>query len=80
MPDETIASLLCGHSERLAIAFNFIQNPVPSRIQIVKNLRVCGDCRELIREMQNCPSSFFLYFRRRHKVDCSNSSMFDRSS
>ena len=46
MEDETAQSILCGHSERLAIAFNLIQRPVPSRIQVTKNLRVCGDCRE----------------------------------
>jgi len=43
--DESIESVLCGHSEKLAIAYNFIQRPVPSIIQITKNLRVCGDCR-----------------------------------
>ncbi|CAF1285026.1 unnamed protein product [Rotaria sp. Silwood1] len=43
--DETIASVLCGHSERLAIAFNFVVNPNTSLIQVAKNLRVCGDCR-----------------------------------
>ena len=43
---ETIESVLCGHSEKLAIAFNFIQKPAPSLIQITKNLRVCGDCRK----------------------------------
>ncbi len=26
--------------------FNLIQRPRPTRIQIVKNLRICGDCRE----------------------------------
>ena len=43
---ETIASVLCGHSEKLAIAWNFVLNPNAIRIQITKNLRVCGDCRE----------------------------------
>jgi hypothetical protein len=43
--DETVESVLCGHSERLAIAYNFIQKPLPSVIQLTKNLRVCGDCR-----------------------------------
>ncbi|CAF1237279.1 unnamed protein product [Adineta steineri] len=37
-------SVLSRHSERLAIAFNLIQRPIPNRIQITKNLRVCGDC------------------------------------
>ena len=43
---ESPESVLCGHSEKLAIAFNFIQHPQPSFIQITKNLRVCGDCRK----------------------------------
>ena len=43
---ESIQSVLCGHSEKLAIAYNFIQRPIPSVIQITKNLRVCGDCRK----------------------------------
>jgi hypothetical protein len=43
---ESIESVLCGHSEKLAIAFNLIQRPQPSFIQITKNLRVCGDCRK----------------------------------
>ncbi|CAF1315617.1 unnamed protein product, partial [Rotaria sordida] len=42
--EETIQSVLGGHSERLALAFNFIQRPVPDFIQITKNLRICGDC------------------------------------
>jgi hypothetical protein len=46
MSDETVESVLNSHSERIALAFNFIQNPVPSEIQITKNLRICGDCRE----------------------------------
>jgi hypothetical protein len=43
--DESVASVLCGHSEKLAIAWNFVANPNASRIQLTKNLRVCGDCR-----------------------------------
>ncbi|CAF4560016.1 unnamed protein product, partial [Rotaria magnacalcarata] len=34
---ETIQSVLCGHSEKKAIALNFIQRPVPKFIQIAKN-------------------------------------------
>lgn len=45
MEDETEESILNGHSERLAIALNLIQRPQPKSFQIVKNLRVCGDCR-----------------------------------
>ncbi|CAF1681964.1 unnamed protein product, partial [Adineta ricciae] len=42
--NETTESVLYGHSERLAIAWNFVVNPHASTIQITKNLRVCGDC------------------------------------
>ncbi|CAF0965372.1 unnamed protein product [Rotaria sordida] len=44
--EETIESVLCGHSEKLAIAYNLIQRPLPDFIQVTKNLRVCGDCHE----------------------------------
>ncbi len=44
--DETVESVLCGHSERLALAWNFVVNPHATRIQMTKNLRVCGDCRK----------------------------------
>lgn len=44
--NESVESMLCGHSEKLAIAFNLMQRPQPTFIQITKNLRVCGDCRE----------------------------------
>ena len=45
-PDETIETLLCGHSERLAMAAHFMRNRKPKRIQMTKNLRICGDCRK----------------------------------
>ncbi|CAM4865239.1 unnamed protein product [Rotaria socialis] len=44
--DETVESLLCGHSERLAMALHFIRNRKPKRIQLTKNLRICGDCHQ----------------------------------
>ncbi|CAF4242007.1 unnamed protein product, partial [Adineta steineri] len=47
--DETVESVLCGHSERLAIAWNFVQNPNATRIRVAKNLRVCGDCHRAIK-------------------------------
>ena len=50
---ESIESILCGHSEKLAIAYNFIENRQPSVIQVTKNLRMCGDCRK-------CESSIIL--------------------
>ncbi|CAF1464338.1 unnamed protein product [Rotaria sordida] len=55
--DETIESVLCGHSERLAIAWNFVVNPNATRIQVTKNLRVCGDChqaKKLIAAIRQC--------------------------
>ncbi|KAJ6821593.1 pentatricopeptide repeat-containing protein, chloroplastic [Iris pallida] len=36
--------LLCGHSERLAIAFGILNSPPGSTIRVAKNLRVCNDC------------------------------------
>ncbi|GAA0145597.1 hypothetical protein LIER_05759 [Lithospermum erythrorhizon] len=36
--------LLCGHSERLAIAFGLLNTKPETPLQIMKNLRVCGDC------------------------------------
>lgn len=81
--DETTESVLCGHSERLAIVFNLLQRPIPSRIQIVKNLRVCGDCRKL-KNYSNTPCSVFernsICFRFSYKNDCSNTSVSDHSS
>lgn len=46
-PGETNQSVLWAHSEKLAIGLQFIQQPKPSVIEIVKNLRICGDCRKL---------------------------------
>ncbi|XWS57962.1 hypothetical protein CRYUN_Cryun09bG0218200 [Craigia yunnanensis] len=36
--------LLCGHNKRLAIAFGLLNTKLGTPLQIVKNLRVCGDC------------------------------------
>ncbi|CAM4833947.1 unnamed protein product [Rotaria magnacalcarata] len=44
--DKTIESVLCGHSEKLAIAFKLIPRSLPEFTQITKDLRICGDCRE----------------------------------
>ncbi|MCO5605937.1 hypothetical protein L7F22_060123 [Adiantum nelumboides] len=35
---------LCGHSEKLAIAFGLISLPHGTTIRVSKNLRMCGDC------------------------------------
>jgi hypothetical protein len=36
--------MLCGHSERLAIAFGLLNTKPGTPLQVMKNLRVCGDC------------------------------------
>ena len=35
---------LCGHSEKMALAFGLISTPGGTPLRIIKNLRVCGDC------------------------------------
>ncbi|XP_059659374.1 pentatricopeptide repeat-containing protein At2g27610 [Cornus florida] len=47
--DEHKEVILFKHSERLAIAFGLIATPPGTPIQIVKNLRVCGDCHTVIK-------------------------------
>lgn len=37
-------TLLCGHSEKLAIAFGILNTPPGTTIRVAKNLRVCNDC------------------------------------
>ncbi|CAL0325008.1 unnamed protein product [Lupinus luteus] len=39
--------LLCGHSEKLAMAFGILNLPPGRTIRVTKNLRVCGDCHEM---------------------------------
>ncbi|KAJ0982896.1 hypothetical protein J5N97_011151 [Dioscorea zingiberensis] len=36
--------ILCGHSEKLAIAFGILNTPPGTPIRVAKNLRVCNDC------------------------------------
>ncbi|XP_057873381.1 pentatricopeptide repeat-containing protein DOT4, chloroplastic-like [Cryptomeria japonica] len=42
--DDEKEHILCGHSERLAIAFGIISTCHGTPIRVIKNLRVCGDC------------------------------------
>ncbi|RDX75653.1 Pentatricopeptide repeat-containing protein DOT4, chloroplastic, partial [Mucuna pruriens] len=45
--DDMKEVLLCGHSEKLAMAFGIL-NLVPGRtVRVTKNLRVCEDCHEM---------------------------------
>ncbi|XP_052190992.1 pentatricopeptide repeat-containing protein At1g34160 [Diospyros lotus] len=40
---------LCYHSEKLAVAFGLISTGESSPIQVIKNLRICGDCHVVIK-------------------------------
>lgn len=44
--EEEKETLLCGHSEKLAIAFGILNSPPGTTIRVAKNLRVCNDCHE----------------------------------
>ncbi|KAK8660873.1 hypothetical protein V6N13_051781 [Hibiscus sabdariffa] len=44
--EEEKEALLCGHSEKLAIAFGILNTPPGTTIRVAKNLRVCNDCHE----------------------------------
>ena len=46
--EEKVRALYC-HSEKLAIAYGLISTPPSSRIRVIKNLRVCGDCHNAIK-------------------------------
>ncbi|OMO75480.1 hypothetical protein COLO4_26097 [Corchorus olitorius] len=41
--------ILCGHSEKLAVAFGLLNTPPGSPLQIIKNLRICADCHAVIK-------------------------------
>lgn len=49
MEEEHKEIMLAQHSERLAIAFGLIATPHEIPLQIVKNLRICGDCHNVIK-------------------------------
>uniref|UniRef100_A0A0E0L346 DYW domain-containing protein n=1 Tax=Oryza punctata TaxID=4537 RepID=A0A0E0L346_ORYPU len=42
-------AMLVAHSERLALAFGLTATPPGTPLQIVKNLRVCGDCHMVMK-------------------------------
>lgn len=42
---------LCGHSEKLAMAFGMLNLPPGKTIRVTKNLRICGDCHEMAKFM-----------------------------
>lgn len=47
--EEQKETMLVMHSERLALAFGLIATPPRTPLQIVKNLRVCGDCHMVMK-------------------------------
>ncbi|KAJ0083664.1 hypothetical protein Patl1_30440 [Pistacia atlantica] len=51
--DEHKEAILSQHSERLAIAFGLVTTPAGVHLQIFKNLRVCGDCHNVIKLISN---------------------------
>ncbi|KAL2895309.1 hypothetical protein RDABS01_011218 [Bienertia sinuspersici] len=40
--------MLCGHSEKLAVAFGLLNTPPGFPLRVIKNLRICGDCHAVI--------------------------------
>ncbi|CAH9132900.1 unnamed protein product [Cuscuta epithymum] len=44
--EEVKVTMLCNHSERLAIAFALLNTVPGTKVMVTKNLRVCGDCHE----------------------------------
>ncbi|KAJ6802248.1 putative pentatricopeptide repeat-containing protein, mitochondrial [Iris pallida] len=46
LEEEVKERMLCSHSERLAIAFGLLNTGPGTRIVVIKNLRVCGDCHD----------------------------------
>jgi hypothetical protein len=44
MSDDDKEAYLCGHCEKLAIAFGLLSTPPGTPIRVAKNLRVCVDC------------------------------------
>ena len=41
--------ILCGHSEKLAVALGLLSTPPGTPIRVIKNLRICADCHAAIK-------------------------------
>ncbi|KAA8537481.1 hypothetical protein F0562_027089 [Nyssa sinensis] len=41
--------ILCGHSEKLAVAFGLLNTCPGTPLRVIKNLRICGDCHAVIK-------------------------------
>ncbi|XP_071703437.1 pentatricopeptide repeat-containing protein At1g20230 [Rutidosis leptorrhynchoides] len=47
--DQEKEHILCGHSEKLAVVLGLLNTPHGSSLQVIKNLRICGDCHDVIK-------------------------------
>ncbi|KAL8135710.1 hypothetical protein AgCh_010370 [Apium graveolens] len=47
--DQEKELILCGHSEKLAVVFGLLNTLPGTPIQVMKNLRICGDCHVVIK-------------------------------
>ncbi|XVE69008.1 hypothetical protein DITRI_Ditri09bG0115400 [Diplodiscus trichospermus] len=52
--------ILCGHSEKLAVALGLLNCPPGSPLQIIKNLRICGDCHAVIKFISGFEGSAYV--------------------
>ncbi|XP_074561483.1 LOW QUALITY PROTEIN: pentatricopeptide repeat-containing protein At1g20230-like, partial [Curcuma longa] len=41
--------ILCGHSEKLAVALGLVNTPAGTSLRVIKNLGICGDCHATIK-------------------------------
>ncbi|KAM0938698.1 putative tetratricopeptide-like helical domain superfamily, DYW domain-containing protein [Dioscorea sansibarensis] len=41
--------MLCGHSEKLAVALGLINTSPGTPLRVIKNLRICGDCHAVMK-------------------------------
>ncbi|KVI07747.1 pentatricopeptide repeat-containing protein At1g20230 [Cynara cardunculus var. scolymus] len=47
--DQEKEHILCGHSEKLAVVLGLLNTSPGSTLQVIKNLRICGDCHTVIK-------------------------------
>lgn len=47
--DQEKEHILCGHSEKLAVVFGLLNTLPGTPLQVMKNLRICGDCHAVIK-------------------------------
>ncbi|KAL8202120.1 hypothetical protein R6Q57_011267 [Mikania cordata] len=47
--DQEKEHILCGHSEKLAVVLGLLNTSQGSTLQVIKNLRICGDCHDFIK-------------------------------